>query len=111
VTASDLDFYCHEAINGHTAVEKLFESDDLLAFQHTKPKWETHIVVVPKRHVVSLADPSMNDTELNELISVVRRIASQVLADKGECRVVTNLGRYQDSKHLHFHVTAGERRP
>ncbi|MEO8574469.1 MAG: HIT family hydrolase, partial [Pyrinomonadaceae bacterium] len=29
--------------------------------------------------------------------------------EKGAARVMTNLGEYQDSKHLHFHVNSGER--
>jgi histidine triad (HIT) family protein len=111
MTAADLDFYCREAISGHTAVEKLFESDELLAFRHTQPKWDTHIVVVPKRHVTSLIDAALGEKELMNIMRTVRQIAGEVLAEKGECRVVTNLGRYQDSRHLHFHLTAGGRRP
>ena len=33
--------------------------------------------------------------------------AAAVTAEHGACRVLTNLGRYQDSKHLHFHVNSG----
>jgi histidine triad (HIT) family protein len=40
-------------------------------------------------------------------MSVVRVVAAQVGAEHGACRVLTNLGRYQDSKHLHFHVNSG----
>ena len=110
MTTPELDFYCHEALSGHTHVEKLLESDDVLAFRHTKPKWQTHIVVVPKRHVTSLVDATFTEEQLSTLMRAVRQIAAEVLAATGECRVVTNLGRYQDSKHLHWHVTAGERR-
>jgi histidine triad (HIT) family protein len=42
------------------------------------------------------------------VLAVVRRVAEQVTREHGACRVLTNLGRYQDSKHLHFHVNAGE---
>ena len=37
-------------------------------------------------------------------MTVVRDVAAQVAAEHGECRVLTNLGGYQDSKHLHFHA-------
>jgi histidine triad (HIT) family protein len=40
-------------------------------------------------------------------LAVVRRVAEQVTREHGACRVLTNLGRYQDSKHLHFHVNVG----
>ena len=38
----------------------------------------------------------------------VRQVATAVEAEHGACRVLTNLGRYQDSKHLHFHVNSGK---
>ena len=39
----------------------------------------------------------------------VRDVARGVLERHGACRVVTNLGRFQESKHLHWHVGSGER--
>jgi histidine triad (HIT) family protein len=42
------------------------------------------------------------------VLAVVRRVAAQVMREHGACRVLTNLGRDQDSKHLHFHVNSGE---
>jgi histidine triad (HIT) family protein len=35
-------------------------------------------------------------------------VASDVTREYGACRVLTNLGRYQDSKHLHFHANSGD---
>src|SRR6185436_17827680 len=48
------DFYCEEVLSGKTSVEKVFETDNVLAYHHTRPFWETHIVVIPKVHVDSL---------------------------------------------------------
>ena len=101
------DFYCNEVLSGTTAVDKVLETDNVLAFQHTRPFWETHIVVIPKRHVDSLLTIENNEL-LIELLNVVRSVASSVVAEKGAARVVTNLGDYQDSKHLHFHVNSGK---
>jgi histidine triad (HIT) family protein len=41
------------------------------------------------------------------VLDVVRIVAEEVTAQHGACRVLTNLGEYQDSKHLHFHVNSG----
>jgi len=49
-----------------------------------------------------------DDTVLHAVLTVVRRVAAEVTREHGACRVLTNLGRYQDSKHLHFHVNSGE---
>ena len=103
------DFYCDEALSGKTRVDVVMETDDVLAFHHTRPHWAVHIVVVPKAHIPSLTDLGGHGIEqLHALLDVVRRVAAQVEREHGACRVVTNLGAYQDSKHLHFHVGFGE---
>lgn len=103
------DFYCDEAISGRTKVNIVVETDEVLAFHHTRPFWPVHIVVVPKRHVPSLTDlGDESDETLAAVMAVVRRVAAEVEAEHGACRVLTNLGRYQDSKHLHFHVNSGK---
>lgn len=38
----------------------------------------------------------------------LKKVASQVVSEHGACRVITNLVKYQDSKHLHFHVLSGQ---
>lgn len=102
------DFYCDEALSGRTPVRTVMETDDVLAFHHTRPHWEVHIVVVPKVHIPSLTDLGGHDIQLvHRLLDVVRQVAAQVEREHGACRVVTNLGAYQDSKHLHFHVGSG----
>ena len=100
------DFYCNEVLSGKTAVEKVLETKNVLAFHHTRPYWETHIVVIPRQHVDSLltADSDL----LVELLEVVKVVATEVLSEKGAARILTNLGEYQDSKHLHFHVNSGK---
>jgi histidine triad (HIT) family protein len=103
------DFYCDEALSGRTPVDVVLETDEVLAFHHTRPFWPVHIVVVPKRHIPSLIDlGDGGETALHQVLAVVRQIAAQVTADHGACRVLTNLGEYQDSKHLHFHVNSGD---
>jgi hypothetical protein len=52
-----------------------------------------------------------NGSESDVLFTLFQRpgtVAAQVVREHGACRVLTNLGAYQDSKHLHFHVSAGE---
>jgi histidine triad (HIT) family protein len=100
------DFYCDEVLSGRTPVRKVAETDTVLAYHHTRPFWPVHIVVIPKRHVASLLAID-DELLLLELLLVVRRIAVDVVAEYGACRVLTNLGDYQESKHLHFHVNSG----
>jgi len=106
----DDDFYCNEVLSGSTAVEVIRETSQVLAFRHTQPTYPIHIVVIPKFHVASLLDTDGRDSLLMELMAVVRDVASEVIAERGACRVITNLGQHQDSKHLHWHVVSGDRR-
>ncbi len=104
------DFYCDEVLNGKTPVEKVLESENVLAYYHTNPAYEVHIVVIPKRHISSLITLNEEDNELLlELFSIIKQVASKIVSEKGACRVITNLGEYQDSKHLHWHLVYGKR--
>ena len=101
------DFYCDEVLSGRLPVTVLFESDDVLAFEHTRPAYAHHVVVIPKQHVADLLDA--DDAVLLLLLAAVRHQAQRLLDTHGACRVITNLGDYQDSKHLHWHVVSGDR--
>jgi histidine triad (HIT) family protein len=103
------DFYCDEVLNGRTEVEKVAETENVLAYYHTNPFYPVHIVVIPKRHISSLLTLEEEDNDLLlELFAVIKNVAAQVTAEHGASRVMTNLGNYQDSKHLHFHVIFGK---
>ena len=102
------DFYCDEVLSGRTVVNVVRETPNVLAYHHTRPFWPVHIVVIPKRHISSLLTLEESDNSiLLEMLSVVREVANEVVAEHGACRIVTNLGKYQDSKHLHWHVAFG----
>src|SRR5207245_1837977 len=95
--------------SGRTPLNKIVETDNVLAFHHTCPYWPVHIVVIPKKHIPSLLTLEARDNDLLlELIATIKQIAAQVVSEHGGARVLTNLGQYQDSKHLHFHINYGE---
>ncbi|ADG77947.1 Histidine triad (HIT) protein OS=Tsukamurella paurometabola (strain ATCC 8368 / DSM / CCUG 35730/ CIP 100753 / JCM 10117 / KCTC 9821 / NBRC 16120 / NCIMB 702349 / NCTC 13040) OX=521096 GN=Tpau_1318 PE=4 SV=1 [Tsukamurella paurometabola] len=100
------DFYCDIAIPRRQPVEVVHEDEHVLAFEHTRPHWPEHIVVVPKTHIASLLELTDGDLTL-KLLAVVRQISDELLRRTGAAAVTTNLGAYQDSKHLHFHIHSG----
>ncbi len=82
-----------------------------LAFRHTQPIYDVHVVVVPKRHIASLTAATADDEkDLRALFVAIRDVTAQVEREHGGARVVTNVGAYQDSKHLHVHVVSGSPR-
>ena len=103
------DFYCDVALKGLVPLIKEYESEQVLAYHHTRPFWPVHIVVIPKRHIASFVTLSADDMPVFlEMVEVMKTLAAKVSAEHGAARILTNLGRYQDSKHLHFHVSSGE---
>ncbi|HYP18900.1 MAG TPA: HIT domain-containing protein [Chloroflexia bacterium] len=104
------DFYCEEVLSGRQPVRTVVDTESVLAFHHTRPSYPAHIVVIPKRHISSLLDTGEEDASLLvSMLSVIKLVAQEMLTEHEGCRIVTNLGSYQDSKHLHWHVIAGER--
>lgn len=106
----DFDFYCEEAVTSKTPIEKLYESDKVLAFHHTKPSFETHIVIIPKEHIHDLLHLSESHAELIlEIMSVARELAKGLDIENNGARLITNMGKFQDTPHLHFHLVSGEK--
>lgn len=104
------DFYCDVALPNIAKMRVLHDDAHVLAFHHTKPFWQHHVVVVPKRHIPSLTQVEADQTDdLLALLAVVRDVAALMEAEHGQAAVLTNLGHYQDSKHLHVHVYSGPR--
>ncbi|MGP4072868.1 HIT domain-containing protein [Piscibacillus sp. B03] len=103
------DFYCDEVLSGKTQVDKVLETDNVLAFYHTRPYYPVHIVAIPKKHISSLIALEDSDNELLlELLGVIKQVATMVTEENGASRVITNIGEYQDSKHLHWHIVSGK---
>ena len=104
------DFYCDEVLSGNTVVEKVWETEDTLAFYHTRPFYEVHIVVIPKKHIPSLIDVKLEEKDLMaDLFAVIQKVSEMVNNQHGACKVSTNIGEYQSNKHMHWHVHYGER--
>ena len=88
----------------------IYEDDLSLAFHDIKPQAPTHILVIPKKPIVSVEDIQPEDGALiGHLYLVIQCIArEQGIAEDGY-RVVVNCGRNggQEVPHLHFHLLAG----
>jgi len=102
------DFYCEEALSGKTDIVIVFESNNVLAFHHTKPSYSTHIVIISKKHILDL--PSVADDDFNILIEILKvaRDISKTLDKSQGVRLITNVGKFQDTPHIHFHLVVGE---
>ena len=97
-------------IKGEIPSSKVYEDEEILAFNDINPATPIHILVIPKKHIKSLAE--MQDGEekiISKIYKVINEIAEkQGFKEKGY-RVIVNCGKDagQEVGHLHFHLLAG----
>jgi len=97
-------------ISGEIPANKLFEDNNILAFEDINPQAPVHTLIIPKKHISTINQISDDDTELiGNLIQTARKIAMEKkLADDGY-RLVMNCGEKagQTVFHIHLHLLAG----
>jgi histidine triad (HIT) family protein len=95
-------------IAGELPATIVYRDDDVLAFRDVNPQAPTHILVIPTRHIASIADTQDSEAELlGRLITVANHIAQ---AEKlSGYRLVVNTGAEagQSVFHLHVHLLGG----
>lgn len=88
----------------------LYESDRVVAFSDLAPQAATHVLVIPRRHLESIAQVTADDGELLlELIQVANTIAIDQGISESGYRLLTNKGDNagQTVPHLHIHLLGG----
>ena len=89
---------------------KVYEDDRILAFRDIAPQAPTHILVIPKVHIGSVAEVTAENSGLvAHIFEVIPRIAAAE-GLTGGFRVVSNCGddAGQTVHHLHFHILGGK---
>jgi histidine triad (HIT) family protein len=90
--------------------EILHESDRVVAFRDTDPKAPTHVLLIPKEHIASLADiEDRHGDLLADVAQAATHLARTEGIDESGWRLVTNVGQGagQSVFHLHFHLLGG----
>lgn len=103
------DFYCDEVLSGSTKVDIVAETEHVLAFHHTQPYYEAHVVIIPKRHIDSLTVAQIDPELAIDFVNIIAKVARLLEFEFKGCRVSSNIGSYQSTKHLHWYVHAGKR--
>ena len=89
----------------------VYEDETVLAFKDLEPQAPVHVLVIPKKHVESVAALKAEDKELaaHILVDVIPQIARDLGVAESGFRVVANTGDEggQTVKHLHFHLLGG----
>lgn len=89
----------------------VFEDAEVLAFRDINPMAAVHLLVIPKKHIVSLKEALPEDEELmGHILLVAQKLAQEFGIAESGYRVVTNIGADggQVVQHLHFHILGGQ---
>lgn len=90
----------------------VYEDDEILSFKDINPAAPIHILVIPKKHIKSLAELEKEDEALiGKIYTIINKVADgQGVKEKGY-RVIVNCGEDggQEVGHLHFHLLAGKK--
>ena len=97
-------------IAGEIPADIVYEDDHCVAFKDIHPQAPTHLLVVPRKPIVNVAEASDEDAELlGRVLIAARNVARQIgVAESGYRLCINNgSGAGQTVFHLHCHLLAG----
>jgi histidine triad (HIT) family protein len=98
---------------GQIPAQIVYQDDDVVAFKDIHPKAPIHVLIIPRKHIASLADLSPEDCEImGRLMLAVKGVAQQQGAGRNY-KLIVNTGPEagQVVMHLHLHLLGGKRLP
>jgi len=96
-------------LQGAIPAKKVYEDDHAFAFEDINPQAPTHVLIIPKKHVVGLKEATAEDAEL---LGYCQLVAAKIARERGiesGYRTVYNVGpgAGQSVFHLHLHLLGG----
>lgn len=93
---------------GELSSDTLYEDGDIRIFKDIHPKAPTHLLIIPKKHIQSIAHLEENHGEIISKLIYAAKRAAEESGLKGY-KLVFNVGREggQDIDHLHLHLLGG----
>lgn len=95
---------------GAIPAKKLYEDEDVVAFNDVAPQAPVHVLVTPKAHIASLnQSDALSDETLAKLVRVAVKLAGELGLKERGYRIVSNCGldACQSVPHLHIHLLGG----
>ena len=97
-------------ISGEIQSEILYQDEQAVAFRDVNPKAPVHLLVVPRKHIESVAELTEDEAPiLGHLVAVANRLAREAEISEKGYRLVVNCGPDggQVVPHLHLHLLGG----
>ncbi|MEN9877458.1 MAG: hypothetical protein RLZZ158_497 [Cyanobacteriota bacterium] len=95
-------------LRGEIPTDKVFEDDRCIAFRDVQPQAPVHLLVIPREHLISLAQADQSqESLLGHLLLVAARVAQQEGLNDWRTVINTGADAGQTVFHLHVHVLGG----
>src|SRR5207245_11356329 len=98
---------CCKIESGAISSKIVFQDQDVVAFVDINPQAPNHILLIPRQHIASIADLTLDDGPiLAKLFTTAQKLAHEMGIDESGYRFLTNVGpdSGQSVSHLHFHL-------
>jgi histidine triad (HIT) family protein len=107
-TMTDSCLFCR-ILAGKLPAKKVYEDDRVFAFEDIRPQAPTHVLIIPRKHIVGLKEAMPEDADIIGYCHLIAaRIARERRIEDGY-RTVFNVGPRsgQSVFHLHLHLLGG----
>ncbi len=97
-------------IAGSLPSKKVFENEEVVVIHDLHPKAPVHVLIIPKKHIVSANDLSESDQNLaGKLLLAAKRVAGDLGVAQNGYKIIINTGKDggQLIGHLHLHLLGG----
>lgn len=97
-----------DIVNKKIPADIIFENDAVVAFQDVRPKAPVHVLIVPKKHVVSVNEFTQEDAPIIAALMAAAPVVAEKMNVKDGYKIAFNVGRKggQLIDHVHMHLLA-----
>jgi len=97
-------------VAGEIPADMVYQDEEVIAFRDINPVAPTHLLIIPKKHIASLAELSEAESALiGDMVNIAKQLTKREGIDESGYRLVINCGKQggQLVPHLHMHLIGG----
>jgi histidine triad (HIT) family protein len=101
-----------QIVAGKLPSDIVYQDEDVIAFRDINPQAPTHVLIIPKKHIASLAELAEGEASLmGHMVDIANQLAKREGVAQSGYRLVVNCGQEggQLVPHLHLHLIGGRK--
>jgi histidine triad (HIT) family protein len=99
-----------QIVAGEIPADTLYRDEEVIAFHDINPVAPTHVLIIPQKHIASLAHLPEDETPLiGQMTKIANQLAREAGVFESGYRLVISCGEQggQVVPHLHMHLIGG----